>query len=70
MNADAPKIIDGGNDHILENNLFAYCFNNPVNMTDDTEHWPKWATKLAIGVGAIVVGAAVVAAGIYGGLKR
>jgi RHS repeat-associated protein len=70
LNADAPKIIDGGNDHILENNLFAYCFNNPVNMTDDTGHWPKWATKLAIGVGAIVVGVAVVAAGIYGGLKR
>ena len=41
LNADAPKIIDGGKDHILENNLFAYCFNNPVNMTDDTGHWPK-----------------------------
>lgn len=62
INADDPEIIDGGNDHILENNLFAYCFNNPVNMTDDTGCWPKWATKIAIGVGAILIGAAVVAA--------
>jgi len=25
--------------------LFAYCFNNPINMTDEDGHWPKWATK-------------------------
>ena len=23
-------------------NLFAYCCNNPVNMTDSTGNWPKW----------------------------
>ena len=40
----------------------AYCFNNPVNLSDETGTWPSWATKLAIGVGAIVIGAAVVAA--------
>lgn len=62
INADDPEIIDGGNDHIFENNLFAYCFNNPVNMIDDTGYWPKWATKIAIGVGAVLIGAAVVAA--------
>lgn len=42
--------------------MFAYCFNNPVNLSDETGTWPSWATKLAIGVGAIVIGAAVVAA--------
>ena len=31
-------------------------------MSDETGTWPSWATKLAIGVGAIVVGAVVVAA--------
>ena len=42
--------------------MFAYCMNNPVNMSDHSGNWPKWATKLAIGVGAIVIGAAAVAA--------
>ncbi len=23
-------------------NLFAYCFNNPVNMSDNSGGWPKW----------------------------
>ena len=23
-------------------NQFAYCFNNPVNMTDASGNWPKW----------------------------
>ena len=31
-------------------------------MSDETGTWPSWATKLAIGIAAIVVGAAVVAA--------
>ena len=62
INADEPEIIDGGNDHILENNLFAYCFNNPVNMTDDTGYWPKWATKLLVGAAVIAVAAIVTVA--------
>lgn len=62
INEDDPEIIDGGNDHILENNLFAYCFNNPVNMTDDTGHWPKWATNLVkFGIGALAIGIGVAA---------
>lgn len=23
-------------------NLFAYCFNNPVNLEDQTGNWPQW----------------------------
>ena len=23
-------------------NLFTYCFNNPVNLSDETGHWPQW----------------------------
>jgi len=55
LNADTTDILDGGNDHMLENNLFAYCFNNPVNMSDEDGQWPKWATKVAIGVGVIAL---------------
>ena len=43
-------------------NLFAYCFDNPINNSDSEGNWPSWATKIAVGVGAIVIGAAVVAA--------
>ena len=69
LNADDPEIIDGGNDHILENNLFAYCFNNPVNMTDDTGYWPKWATNLVkIGIGALAIGVGIAATVATGGM--
>ena len=27
---------------MLGNNLFAYCFNNPVNSSDGSGNWPKW----------------------------
>ena len=59
VNADTTDILDGGNDHMLENNLFAYCFNNPVNMTDTDGDWPKWATKILVGA-AVIAACAVV----------
>ena len=40
-------------------NLFAYCFNNPINMSDSRGNWPKWLT----GVLNIVSGAGQMAAG-------
>lgn len=68
INADNTDIIDGGNDHILENNLFAYCFNNPVNMSDETGEWPKWATNLVkVGIGALAIGIGVAATVATGG---
>ena len=27
--------------------MFAYCFNNPVNMFDSSGHWPKWIEDAA-----------------------
>ena len=41
--------------------MFAYCMNNPVNMSDPSGNWPKWATKLVAAV-AVVATVAVVAA--------
>ena len=40
INADGELSEVGGN--IRGYNLFAYCFNNPVNMDDSTGKWPKW----------------------------
>ncbi len=37
--------------------MFAYCGNNPVNMSDPTGNWPSWAT---IALGAVAAVAAVV----------
>ncbi len=38
-------------------NLFAYCFNNPVNMADPSGHWPREITAGIATVAAIVAGA-------------
>lgn len=62
ISADIAETLAADFENFAQYNLFAYCFNNPVSMLDETGTWPGWATKLAIGVGAIVVGAAVVAA--------
>ena len=62
INADIPETVTTDFENFAQYNLFAYCFNNPANMSDETGAWPSWATKLVIGVGAIVIGAAVVAA--------
>ena len=31
----------------IGNNMFAYCFNNPVNMFDTTGNWPQWIEDVA-----------------------
>lgn len=48
-------------------NLFAYCRNNPINLSDEGGNWPSWATKLCIGLAVIAICAiAVVATGGFG----
>lgn len=36
------SLIAGINPSVQEYNLFAYCFNNPVNMSDPIGHLPEW----------------------------
>ena len=43
-NADA---IIGQPGDILSFNMFAYCHNNPVNMSDESGYLPKWLKKAA-----------------------
>ena len=63
ISADDPSYLGAG-ETTQGLNLFAYCLNDPVNRIDADGNWSfkNIATKIAIGVGAIVVGAAVAAA--------
>ena len=55
INADNQTSGVGGD--VLGYNMFAYCTNNPVNLSDGSGHWPSWATKLIIGTAVIAVAA-------------
>ncbi len=58
VNADAAL---GQVGNIQGHNMFAYCFNNPVNMSDPSGNWPSWSqifTAVAV-VAAVVAVAAV-----------
>ena len=50
VNADDIDVLEIDQDHLSENNLFAYCLNDPINMTDDTGHIAWW-------IGAAIGGA-------------
>ena len=51
-------------------NMFAYCMNNPVNMSDPTGNWPSWSNLLkgsawlAVGITAVCVGVSVLTCGV------
>ena len=42
INADTTIASTGGN--VLGYNMYAYCFNNPINMVDSQGNWPRWIT--------------------------
>ena len=59
INADIPETLTADFENFAQYNLFAYCFNNPVNMSDETGTWPSWVKKA---VAVVTVAAVVVAA--------
>lgn len=70
INADGQISSVGGD--VLGCNMFAYCFNNPVNMSDPSGNWPKVSTifkGVAIAALAVAaVAACVVAAPVVAGV--
>ena len=62
MNADVPELSAAEPDSVLRYNLYAYCLNNPVNLTDKDGTWPSWATKLIVGTAVIAAAAVLVVA--------
>ena len=49
INADDVDILFEDQDSVLENNLFVYCLNNPVNMTDDSGYIAWWISAAVSG---------------------
>ena len=46
----ADEEISGVGGDIRGYNLYSYCFNNPVNMSDLDGKWPSWAKKAVAAV--------------------
>ena len=47
---NADNAIAGVGGDIRGYNLFAYCMNDPVNMSDHTGYWPQWIKNAASAV--------------------
>ena len=52
----------GADETVLGYNLFTYCQNNPVNMTDNGGELPSWATKFIVGTVVIATAAVLTVA--------
>lgn len=59
INADVAEVLTAEHQNFIQYNLYAYCFNNPVNLFDENGEWPDWATKVLIGA-AVIAAVAVV----------
>ena len=66
LNSDS--VVSGVGQDIMGYNMFVYCHNNPVNMSDENGNWPKWVTKIVDTVNAIAY-SIVYEFGIGAGLK-
>lgn len=56
----ADNMISGTGESVQGYNLFEYCFNNPVNLSDETGNWPRWITAAVAAVATVVAVVATV----------
>lgn len=61
ISPDDEEVLTVEHQNFAQYNLYAYCWNNPVKMSDENGDWPSWATKVVIGTAAITVGVTVTA---------
>ncbi len=67
---NADNMMSGVNGSLHGYNLYAYCFNNPVSLSDLSGNWPSWSnifkgsSWLAIGITAVCVGVSVLTCGV------
>ena len=43
----ADSVVSGTGEVVNGYNLYSYCFNNPVNLTDNSGCWPQWVKNAA-----------------------
>ena len=53
---NADNQIAGVGGEVLGYNMFAYCMNNPVNMSDPSGNWPRWITAAVASVATVISG--------------
>ena len=63
LNADSTKYLDFK--QLNKCNLFAYCYNNPINIFDESGNLPTWAKWL---LGGVLIAASVAITIATGGL--
>jgi len=73
ISPDKIEVLDVMKNHINGLNLYAYCLNNPINMSDDTGMLPRWLTitvgvlvpplGVVMGIGALIGGTIYAAQG-------
>jgi len=51
---NADRQMSGINGDISGYNLFAYCFNDPVNLSDEDGDWPQWVKDTVKSVATVV----------------
>ena len=61
INTDTSEVLSIPHYHFGQYSLYSYCENKPISNADSAGRL-SWLAKVAIGVGAVLVGAAVVAA--------
>lgn len=68
INADTPETLTAVFVNFVQYNLFAYCFNNPVNMSDESGTWPSWVKKAVavVTTAAVVVAATAITVATFG----
>ncbi len=67
ISPDDIAVLNANFENMGQYNLYVYCWNNPVNMTDETGNWPTWVKKTiaVVAVAAVVVAATAITVGTF-----
>ena len=64
ISPDDEEVLGADHQNFAQYNLYVYCWNNPVNMSDVYGEWPSWASAV---IGGTVIAGLAVATAMTGG---